>query len=321
MKNTSELTILLPVFNGEIDQINLAVQSILDQTYSNFDIIIIDDGSDSPVADFLLSLKNKDARISLVRNEINIGLSRSLNKCIANCDTKYIARMDADDWSFPFRLEYQMQFLKTHPNISVLGTEAIFMDEDRKLTRLNVKSHKDICCCLPFFCCIAHPTVIFQKSAIDKVGGYPIKKAAQDYALWAKIAFCSDLEMAILPKVCLKYRRSISQIKYGNKQQESALETRNFIAKSIGIQNPVLWNSDLTFETYRLAQQQINKLYDELYRRFGRNDILSYNINEAKLNLLINAFKKGIVRGIKYTLMKKYTRLQLSYYKRRAFSK
>lgn len=319
MSESVELTILFPVYNGKIDQIDLAIQSMLDQTYSRFKIVIIDDGSDAPVAQFLSSLKNRDERISLVRNEKNTGLSKSLNMCIANCNTKYIARMDADDWSFPFRLEYQMHFLKSHPNISVLGTEAITMDDNKNLFRFPLHSHKEICSCLPFFCCLAHPTVIFLKEAIEKVGGYPIKSAAQDYALWAKIAFCSDMEMAILPKVCLKYRQSISQIKYGDKQQKSAIETKNFIAKTLGIQNPILWDLDLNLKNYQSAQLQLQKIHAELIRRFGMSHILSFNVTLAKLNLLKDAHKKGIILGLKYFLIRKYLKLKLSYYKHRIF--
>lgn len=224
--------------------------------------------------------------------------------------------MDADDWSFPYRLERQMEFLESHPDICVLGTDAIFMDDNKDFLKYKVHSHTEIASTLPFYCCITHPTVIFLREAILQIGGYPETIAAQDYALWAKIAFTTDYKMAVLPEVCLKYRRSSTQKKYGLKQKNVAIETKNFIAVSLGIHNPRLWTSHLNKEDYFLALAQLQMLKNKIIEKFGSSHILNINIAILRLNLLHQAQTNHSIKGIKYSLQKKLLKLRLSIYKR-----
>ena len=116
-----KVSVLMSVYNGE-RYLSESVESILDQTYSDFEFIIVDDASEDGTWQMLTTYVGRDSRIVLIRNKENIGLTRSLNKGLALARGKYIARQDADDVSVPERLAKQVAFLERHPSVVLLGT-------------------------------------------------------------------------------------------------------------------------------------------------------------------------------------------------------
>lgn len=183
MTSEKQLTVLMPVYNTRKEWLDEAVKSILDQTYKNFSFLIIDDGSIKETADYLDTLATKDKRITVLHNEANQGLVYTLNRGLAFATTPWIARMDADDWAFPDRLSKQMEYLNKHSGITVLGTDAIYLETGRPTRKIQPLSHTQIEACLPFYDCFVHPSVILRREDILKIGGYPNSLYAEDYAL------------------------------------------------------------------------------------------------------------------------------------------
>jgi len=141
----SLISVILPVFNGA-RFIKNAVQSILWQTHSDFELIIIDDGSTDETLNILREFETADSRIRLI-SRANRGIATSLNEGIAMARGQWIARMDADDVSHPHRLSSQFQMLKDHPELDLIATRAIIIDENNQVTGLfpGALTHSEIC--------------------------------------------------------------------------------------------------------------------------------------------------------------------------------
>lgn len=222
----------MPVYNPSLTELSEAIDSILGQTYRNFEFIIIDDGSNSNIRKILCDYKKSDSRISLFINQKNQGIVQSLNFGLRMANTKWVARMDADDWSCPDRLERQVEFLSRHPEIAVLGTNAVWMDNDKNVYKQSVICSDDVLSTLPFYCCFIHPSVVLNREVVLRCGGYPDVYAAEDYALWAKICFDAKLKTHILPYVGIRYRRPDSS-KYHGRQCISSLRVRQYIYEKL----------------------------------------------------------------------------------------
>lgn len=117
------VSVIMSVFNENPEFLIEAIHSILAQTYTNFEFIIIDDGSDEECKRILHDFSLFDSRIRIITNISNIGLTKSLNKGIEVSQGKYIARMDSDDFSLPMRIELQVQYMEKHNDVIVLGTD------------------------------------------------------------------------------------------------------------------------------------------------------------------------------------------------------
>ena len=114
--NTPLISVIMPVYNSEA-YIESSVESILNQSYTNFEFIIIDDASTDKTYDRLLKLIKIDKRIVLVKNKRNEGVTKSLNKALKIAKGKYIIRMDADDWSYPNRFKLQVDLMENNPDV------------------------------------------------------------------------------------------------------------------------------------------------------------------------------------------------------------
>ena len=163
---TPRVTVLLPVYNGD-EFIQQSVESILNQTLTNFNFLIIDDGSTDRTKEILLRYKKEDSRIYLISRN-NKGLIATLNEGLYTAKTKFIARMDADDISCPTRLETQLCFMKNNPEISVSGSSIKTIE-----TKENIhffEDRHDLKASSIFYCPVAHPTVIFNRNDVLSVG-------------------------------------------------------------------------------------------------------------------------------------------------------
>jgi glycosyltransferase involved in cell wall biosynthesis len=188
MKIHPTISVVMSVYNGEkyVDQ---SVKSILNQTFKDFEFIIIDDGSTDNTLTILLSYK--DERIRLIKNEANIGLTKSLNKGIGLASGEYIARQDADDISLPQRFEKQVTFFNENPEYGLVGCRCYRVDLNNKTIgkELFFTEHNDIVSMLLNDNHFVHSSVMLRKDCIDKVGSYnEYLKYAQDYDLWLRIS-------------------------------------------------------------------------------------------------------------------------------------
>jgi len=192
------VSVLMSVYNGEL-YLTEAIDSILGQTFTDFEFIIINDGSTDRTGSILRGYT--DARIQ-VFEQTNMGLTRSLNRGISLARGEYVARMDADDISMPERLVKQVAFLDAHPEIGVLGTACRIVDEvshrewemhpplsDKQIRRHLIRGN-------PF----VHSSVMMRKSVFQAIGGYDeAYPYVQDYELWIRMALHTRL--ANLPDI------------------------------------------------------------------------------------------------------------------------
>ena len=227
MEQTSspKVSVLMAVKDGE-KYLREAVDSILTQTFSDFEFIIIDDGSLDGTAQILSEYS--DPRIVLLKNDSSIGLTKSLNLGLEISKGEYIARMDADDVSLPDRLVTQVSFLDANPQVGVVGTAAYLVDSDNASRQLvQYPQHHDL---LHWIMCffenpILHPTVMFRLQWVKKMGGYTeAYVTSQDYNLWGRAV--KNTKLANVQDVCLHLRKhgeNISQLRY-QQQQQSSLE-------------------------------------------------------------------------------------------------
>ncbi|OGW52065.1 MAG: hypothetical protein A2Y81_02270 [Nitrospirae bacterium RBG_13_43_8] len=210
----SFVSVVLPVYNGA-KTIRRAVSSILFQTYSNFELIIINDGSTDEIPELLTSLHDERIRIL---NQENRGLVASLNRGIKESTGKYIARMDADDFAMPERLKKQVEFMENNPTVGVLGTavKTVYSDGTERIRRrpLNTTSiRKNIIKICPF----CHSSVMIRKKVFQRVGLYDSSKdgsrklLVEDYDLWVRI-LTAGYDLANLPDVLMTYYREPDSI-------------------------------------------------------------------------------------------------------------
>lgn len=182
------VSILMSVYNGA-QTLRKAIDSIIDQTYTNFEFIICDDASTDETWKILQEYKDKDSRIHIFQNPINKGLAASLNACLTQAVGNYIARQDADDISKPERLEHTLKFLIEN-ECPYVGCGVFVFDEtgvwNRRMFPQKISCHM-IAKCNPFF----HPTMIFQRNAILAVNGYRSvteTRRVEDYDLVMRLA-------------------------------------------------------------------------------------------------------------------------------------
>ena len=213
----TDVTFVMSVFNEEYKLAN-AIESILNQNYPFWFLILVNDGSTDDTQKVINHYQKIDERITCIVNKTNKGLAYSLNKAIENCNTKYIARMDADDIAYPGRLEAQLNYLEKHPEIDVLGTAAeVVTSAGNKKIIHKPQNHNVIASSIekinPFF----HSSVMMRSSFINHLGGYdPECLRAQDYDLWLrgvdKFSY-HNLQEVLIPY--LSRNQSFKSIYYG----------------------------------------------------------------------------------------------------------
>jgi|Deesub1362A_J573_1020465.scaffolds.fasta_scaffold00600_5 glycosyltransferase involved in cell wall biosynthesis len=189
MKNPT-VSVIMSVYNGE-KYLRQAIESILNQTFSDFEFIIVDDGSTDKTPEILKDYAKKDLRLKIVKNRKRIGLTKSLNEAIKQAKGKYIARQDADDISLPERLEKQITFLEKNPSYGAVGTSAAIIDKNGRIIKKAMvpKSWLVIKQILKFGNCFVHGSMMFKKQDYIKAGGYRTPFAlAQDFDLWLRMS-------------------------------------------------------------------------------------------------------------------------------------
>jgi len=224
-------------YNDNRSHAALAIDSILDQTFTDFEFIICDDGSDAAYFAWLQAYCRKDARIRLLHNNKNRGLAAALNRCLGQASGVYVARMDADDRSGRMRLEKQAAFLRQHPRYAFVGCNARLIAGrgvwgERRLEEMPRK--ESFLVTSPFI----HPSVMFRREALMACGGYcesPKVLRAEDYELFMRL-YAAGRRGYNMQEPLFDYRedrRSYTKRKYRYRLLECGVRCRGFAGLGI----------------------------------------------------------------------------------------
>lgn len=203
-----DISVILPVYNAA-DYLAEAIESILNQSFQNFELLIINDGSTDNSKEIINSFS--DARIRSIDNNGNKGLIYTLNRGIEESIGAYIARMDADDIALPKRFEIQFNYMEQHPQVGACGTYAEYIGDRQGFWQYPVDD-ATIRCRLMWGSSIIHPTAFIRSSILNT---HHIKFsdayiAAEDYKIWVDISRVAQLHN--IPEVLLKYRTHSHQV-------------------------------------------------------------------------------------------------------------
>ncbi len=203
MNHAPPISVIMPVYNGE-KYLKEAIESILNQTFRDFEFIIINDGSTDKTLEIIQSFA--DPRIRLINQE-NKGIICSLNKGIAESRGKYIARMDADDISLPERFEKQYKFLENNQEYGIIGATFLIINEGNQITGANavLLKDEDLKKEIIIETTFGHGTVMMKKSILNVIEYYnPKALHAEDFDLWTR--FAEKSKMANLPEALYLWR-------------------------------------------------------------------------------------------------------------------
>ena len=221
------VSVIMPVYNGET-YLKEAIDSILNQTLTDFEFIIINDGSTDKTEEIILSYT--DTRIRYIKNETNLKIVKTLNIGIELAKGKYIARMDADDVSSIERLQMQYDFMQKNPYISICGTALRIYEKPETVYTPPVKD-EEIKVKLIFESCLYHPTIMFKKNTILEQGGYnELFVDAEDLELWLRLSRVDSVFFANLATPLLLYRKHYDLPR--RKYLENQKKTTKFIIKN-----------------------------------------------------------------------------------------
>lgn len=290
---TTNLSVIMPVYNGA-KYLKEAIESILSQSYTNFEFIIINDGSTDDSEAIILSYD--DSRIVYIKNPENYKLIQTLNIGFTLAKGRYIARMDADDISHPDRLKKQVQFLDENQEYGLIGTGVNLLHGTNKSQLLYHTDHASLKFALAFYCPFIHPSVMIRSSVLLNIdcvfdANYV---HAEDYELWTRLAF--KTKMANLPEYLLDYRLHASQIssQYNLHQIDLAISIRKkylsnyFSNDSDGL--AYIFKLKNSEHSNRFLTKEIKKLYilDQHKSIFGGENFSRYLIDLWK-NLFLEA--------------------------------
>lgn len=225
-----KVSVIMGVYNvGDKKFLQEAVNSVLAQSFTDFEFIICDDGSKDSTLDIVYELVNNDSRCKIIKNDKNMGLASTLNKCIEIAKGEYIARMDADDRSLVNRFEKQVEYLERNPDVAVIGTQAYIINNDgirykefkrkRSVSLLDTVKNSNI----------IHPSSMIRRKVLNEVGNYTVSKLttrAEDYDLWCKIA-SKGYKIENLEEFLFEYREdkdSYKKRKYKHRIEEYKLK-------------------------------------------------------------------------------------------------
>jgi glycosyltransferase involved in cell wall biosynthesis len=232
MPDSPRISVVMPVHNAE-KYITEALDSIIQQTFTDFELIVIDDGSTDRSSTIIESYAKKDRRV-IVHRQDNCGLILSLNRGCSLARGRYIARMDADDVSLPERFERQLDYLERHPHIGLLGTW--IQDIGPNGEQGPVWPLPTTPALIPWFLmfgnCIAHPSVMGSRELIQSLDYRTEATHVEDYDLWCRMSAVSGL--ANLPEVLVKYRvlnQSVSSRNLSVQKDQAAKLQRAVMAK------------------------------------------------------------------------------------------
>lgn len=273
-----KVSILMPMYNSE-KYVQESIDSILNQSYENFELIIVDDGSiDSSLE---IVEKYNDSRIKLYKNIVNKGLPYTRNKLLSLATGEYIALLDSDDIALPNRLQVQVDFLEKNQSVDIVGSSAIIFGKYKieKASKI-ITGIEDIKCNLMFGNCMINSTVMMRRSFVEnnKLSYREECVVCQDYSFFVDAALVGNIENMNISTI--KYRTGHENIT--KKSKTKKINLRKSILQEIGLR---------AFEGYGfvLAEDECKILSKYIWEK---NENIKYNCNE--FNELVSILNKVI---------------------------
>ena len=277
MKNIPQISVLMSVYNQKKpEQLEAAIQSVLKQTFTDFEFIIYNDGSDEETSARLQKYIDVDKRIRLIEDEVNRGLAYSLNACIDVAKGKYLARMDDDDICDPDRFMVQYDYLERHKDIALVGCNAKLIDDKGVWGIRQMPEYPDEKSFLRFSPFI-HPTVMIRREVLEATNGYNASKETlrcEDYELFMRLwkegykGYNIQLDLFSYREERTSYKKR----KFKYRMDEMRLRYRNF--KELGLLFPFGWVYVLrpvlaafVPGTFILQMKKMKHLQDKKYER------------------------------------------------------
>lgn len=299
------ISVVMPTYNSE-RFLGEAIESILNQTFGDFEFVIVADKS-SDRSDIILDYYAKrDNRIKIFMGE-NLGLISSLNKGCKLAKGKYIARMDSDDISLPRRLERQVQYLEKHPEIGVLGTGIRYVDEAGRLGKYvyNPMNPKLVKFYLHMENCFVHPSIMMRRDVVEGLGFYNTDAIdAEDYDLWSRATYVT--QVSNLHEALLEYRVWSGGVSSHNSlsRNQTVIKIRQSMIDKL-MNNNVLTDSiitpfDIASSSFLGMVPKIGKvasLVPHLYAAYLKSNELSWR-EKFEAAYLILIFLKNIIKEI-----------------------
>jgi len=210
MERNPKVSVIMPAYNSE-KYIGTAIESILNQTYKDFEFIIVNDCSTDNTLQTIQSYSKKDRRIKVIDSKVNLKVGKAGNKALQEAKGDYIVRLDSDDWSYPERIEKQVKYMDEHPDIVLSSGNMEICDE-----KLNVKNRsnlptqpEEIMRVLLQYNPTVHSAMIYKRKEALELGGYSLD-AAEDYML--VIDMSSKGKLGNLDDILVKYRVSNNSV-------------------------------------------------------------------------------------------------------------
>jgi len=216
------VSVVMSVFNGQ-RYLRESIESILSQSYSNFEFLIVDDGSEDVSLDIIKEYQENDNRVVIIKQE-NIGLTKSLNRGVENSRGLFVARQDADDLSMKDRLDLQLRYLDSE-GVDIVGSDYIVIDDHGfELSRRIQCNKKNIWLYFILGNQLAHGSVMFNKEVLLRMGGYDEKLCcSQDYDLWMRALALNKYSIGVVEGFLYMYRSHARNISHTKKSQQKKI--------------------------------------------------------------------------------------------------
>ncbi len=211
--NSPVISVIMPAFNAE-STLPEAIESVLSQTFSSFELLVIDDGSSDGTCNMARCYAQSDDRVRVLVNEVNVGISKSRNLALKAARGEFIACLDSDDVAEPSRLALQVAFLTEHPEVVLVGSDLVIINEQSQIVGFRTYPHNDASLrrALPRRNPFAQPASMFRAAVVQQLGGYREDLAVcEDYDLFFRMA--EKGEVANLDQPLTRYRVSTTQSK------------------------------------------------------------------------------------------------------------
>jgi len=299
MTTIPQLSVIFTTYNDS-RFVAEALESMLGQTFTDFELIVADDVSTDDTLEIVS--RYKDPRIKIVRNKENLGLAKNLNAALPHCRARLVARQDGDDVSLPERFARQTAYLKGRPEVALVGTQDIWIDEAGNETARHwfPTDYDEIRECLKERNCFNHSSVMFRKEEIENVGMYRPFPGCEDYDLWVRVAALRLVANLTEPLVLRRIREG--SMSFDGIAAETASATliqrlanqrfRDGIDELDGLDGPDL--EERIRELLRIERKKNRKLvavknvelFHRILRSSGRRRALRYLLRAIRLDPL-----------------------------------